>query len=132
MKITQAAFERAIADALLAFRGAEPAASHNMEENATKKKITGNFEGKIYIDQAVAPYWKYTEFTWAETSPVIVNAPRNPSLLGKSSVLWDNGDKPDGKPKKNPNEGWTEGAMRVAAERIAASLGGKITKWSVK
>lgn len=126
-RFTKASFERLVSGALAHFRGLEPRDSNNMADTATKLDIVGDFEAKIYIDQSVAPYWKYTEFTWAETSPVIVNAPNNPALLGRSSFLWNNGDTPEGTPKKNPNQGWTIPAMKATAEYIAAQIGGTIT-----
>ena len=123
-KLTKADFERLAAEALAEFRGLEPRDSNNMADTATKLEFTGDFEARIYIDQKIAPYWKYTEFTWAETSPVIVNAPNNPALLGRSSFLWNKGDTPDGTPKRNPNQGWTKRAMIAVAAFIAYRLGG--------
>lgn len=129
MKITKADFERLVSRALSIFRGKEPRRSGNMKHNATKLEMIGEYKAKIYIDPSVAPYYKYTEFPWSETSPVIVNTPRRPELLGKSSFLWNDGDKPYGTPKKNPNQGWTKSAMYNTAKQIAQELGGRITEW---
>lgn len=123
-KLTKADFERLASEALAEFRGLEPRDSNNMADTATKLDFIGDFEAKIYIDQEIAPYWKYTEFTWAETSPVIVNAPSNPALLGRSSFLWNKGDTPGGTPKRNPNQGWTKRAMIAVAAFITYRLGG--------
>ena len=129
MKISKADFERLVSRALSIFRGKEPYKSGNMKHNATKLEMIGEYKAKIYIDPSVAPYYKYTEFTWAETSPIIINAPRRPELLGKSSFLWNDGDKPYGTPKKNPNQGWTKVAMHELAKQIAQELGGRVIEW---
>lgn len=128
MKITKADFERLVSRALSIFRGKEPRRSGKMAEQ-TKSDITGEFEAKIFIDPEEVPYYKYTEFPWSETSPVIVNTPNRPELLGKSSFLWNDGDKPYGTPKKNPNQGWTKVAMHELAKQIAQELGGRVIEW---
>ena len=131
MKLTVAMFERLIIGALDTFKKKEPKHTGNMADTATKTDI-GTFEAKIFIDPEDAPYYKYTEFPWAETSPVIVNAPNRPSLLGKSSFLWNDGDKPYGTPKQNPNEGWTKPGMKAVAEYVAARVGGEIKEWRIE
>ena len=131
MKLTATMFERLILGALGMFKKHEPKDTGNMADTATQSESIAPFEAKIFIDPVKAPYYKYTEFTWAETSPIIVNAPKRPSLLGKSSFLWNDGDKPHGTPKQNPNQGWTKGAMRAVAEYIAAEVGGEITEWRI-
>lgn len=70
----------------------------NMAFNALQYKEEGN-AFIVYIDDAIAPYFPYTEYPW--TSP-----------------RWGG--------KKNPNEGWVERFQEEFARRLAQRLGGKI------
>lgn len=121
--MTREQFEELVSYALMRFRDFEPNKSGNMARNATKAtEVTelsdGGLEAAIYIDPAVAPYSIYTVIPWIDTSRTIINAPRAPHLLGKSSFLWNDGDKPHGTPKKNPNEGWIDFAVKQLADII--------------
>jgi hypothetical protein len=104
------------------FRDFEPNKSGNMARNATKLTEVledgDGFIAAIYIDTMIAPYSIYTVIPWLDTSKTIINAPRAPHLLGKSSFLWNDGDKPHGTPKKNPNEGWIDFAVKQLADII--------------
>lgn len=123
--MTRRDFENLVAAEFNAFRGEEPNASGNMSKDATKLEFDGN-TAIIRIDPEIAPYSVYTVINWGETSPIIVNAPKRPELLNKSSFLWNDGDTPYGTPKKNPNEGWIGRSVEAMVKRIAAKLRGRI------
>ncbi len=72
----------------------------NMAFNALKYRVEGD-AFIVYIDDAVAPYFPYTEYPWT--------SPRR------------NG-------KRNPNEGWVERFQDEFARRLAQRLGGKLEK----
>lgn len=112
-------------EALRIFKKYVPKDTQNMARNATKLRGTGRYRCEIFIDENVAPYSIYTVIPWADTSPVIVRA-KNPAWIGRSSFLWNRGDSEDGTPKKNPNEGWIEGAVAALAQELADRLGGKL------
>lgn len=122
--MTRRDFENLVAAEFNAFRGEEPNASGNMKDSTTLT-YDGN-TAAITIPVEKVPYSVYTVVNWGETSPIIVNAPKRPSLLGKSSFLWNDGDKPYGTPKKNPNEGWIGRSVEAMVKRIAAKLRGRI------
>lgn len=129
MKLTEEEFQKICREALEEFREMEPnvmkKSSGHMRNNATKLEFDG-FTAKLWIDPGEAPYSVYTVINWGETSPVIINAPKRPELKGKSSFLWRHGNTPEREPKKNPNEGWIDGAVRAIAESIAAKLKGRL------
>lgn len=128
MRLRKRDFENLAADEFNTFRASEPNHSGNMANNATKLEYDGN-TAIIRIDADIAPYSVYTVISWADTSPIIKRAPKRPELLGKSSFLWNNGDKPFGTPKKNPNEGWIDRAVFAMALSIANKLKGKM-EWN--
>lgn len=70
----------------------------NMAFNALKYREEGN-AFIVYIDDAIAPYFPYTEYPWI-------------------SPRWNG--------KSNPNEGWVERFQEEFARRLAQRLGGKI------
>lgn len=127
-------FEKICEYALAEFREQEPNATGNMARNATKLKYDyaspkdGIYSAHIFIDPSVAPYSIYTVIDWRDTSPIIINAPRAPHLKGKSSFLWNKGDTPEASPKKNPNQGWIDGAVKHLANYIARIIGGVVEK----
>ena len=132
--MTQLDFEKLCEYALSEFRDSEPNDTGNMARNATKLEHVyaypdrGEYASYIYIDTNVAPYSIYTVIDWADTSPIIINTPRAPWLKGKSSFLWNKGDKPERTPKKNPNQGWIDGAVKHLANYIAYLTGGTVTE----
>ena len=110
----------------------EPEKSGNMKKNATLmhfEEHEDGYEAVIRINPDIAPYSVYTVIPWSETSSTIKNAPRRPSLLGKSSFLWNNGGSLEEQPKKNPNEGWIDAAVELLTEYIAARVKGD---WELK
>lgn len=127
-----AEFEKICRYALAEFRECEPAKSKNMRDTATKGELTyadesrEEYEFQIKIDGNIAPYGIYTVIPWGDTSPVIINAPKKPSLKGKSSFLWNRGNTPERTPKQNPNEGWIYGAVQHLSDYIAYLIDGKV------
>lgn len=130
-RMTLQEFQQICVDALREFKDMEPDKSGNMKKNATQMRFEDNedgYEAIIRINPSIAPYSVYTVIPWSETSPVIVNAPRRPSLKGKSSFLWNKGGTPEQSPKKNPNEGWIDAAVELLAEYINNRVKGELTK----
>ena len=125
--ITESEFKDICRKALDEFRQREPYKNGHMAKDATKLEFPEPFTAKLYIDPEVAPYSVYTVIDWADTSPTIKKAPRKPELLGKSSFLWTDGDKPHGQPKKNPNQGWIDRAVAFIAKYIAAEMKGTLS-----
>ncbi len=72
-----------------------PKDTGNLSSNALRIEYVTPDECKIYIDQSIAPYMPYTNEKWI-------------------SERW--------KGKKNPNEGWWQGAIATAIETITAEF----------
>lgn len=130
--MTQLDFEKICEYALAEFRDSEPNKRGNMAGKATKLEHVyayperGEYASYIYIDTNIAPYSIYTVIDWRDTSRVIINTPRAPWLKDKSSFLWNKGDTPEASPKRNPNQGWIDGAVKHLADYIGYLTDGKV------
>lgn len=89
--------ERAVKE----LRGLAPYDTGNLALNAIKIEFPSQDVCRIYVDERIAPYMKFTTFPWI--------APK-----------WHG--------KKNPNEGWWEKAGLFIASYIAAEVGGKLRR----
>ena len=80
---------------MTAFKSVVPIDTGNLKHNAVKLNYKGDGVWVIEIDQSIAPYMPYTNEIWI-------------------SPRW--------KGKKNPNEGWWQGAIAAAVQVIAAEF----------
>lgn len=89
--------DNAINKAVEKLRDLAPKDTRNLADNAIKKEKIGEGKYRIYVDEEVAPYMKYTEENWNNFDP---------PLQGK----------------QNPNEGWFDRAIKYIFSLIASEL----------
>lgn len=95
----------ALNKAHMILQAASPYDTGNLRYNAIKLESIGKNEWKLYIDENIAPYAKYTNEPWI---------------------------KPRGKYKQNvphnPNEGWFDEEIRYILLYLEIMLNGKLTE----
>lgn len=83
-------------------RSMTPYATGNLANNATLLRPVGTNEIRIYVDENIAPYFRYVN--------------DRPTLLSK------------GRMRKNPNHEYFQHAVEVAIKNLARKIGGEIIK----
>jgi hypothetical protein len=83
-------------------RARTPYATGNLAKNATLIRSIGNNEIRIYVDENIAPYFKYVN--------------NRPTLFSK------------GRMRTNPNHEYFQHAVEVATENLARKINGVIIK----
>ncbi len=82
--------------------------------DAIQEKMPDDKTFIIYVDEAVAPYMKYTNEEWHRK--IIKMGNFVPGEVVERMRTW-----------KNPNEGWFDRAARTVALYVASKTGGEIT-----
>lgn len=126
MRIAEDKIVAAILNATEVIRREAPYRTGNLRINGVNYRGSAHQRGKIVvsIDEARAPYAKYTILPWRVTSPYVWRS-QDPRRNGRAiSPLYNK----DLTPKKNPNEGWWERAWHKAAKKICEDLGAQIKR----
>ena len=92
---------RAVRRAVKTLRQLAPKDTGNLAYNAIKLKKVDENTYRIYVDERIAPYMKYTNENWDQFRPPL-------------------------KGKQNPNEGWFDRAAMIVLEQIKTDLNGEI------
>lgn len=85
--------------ALETMRGLAPYKTGNLARNAVRMYFISEDTAVLYVNTVIAPYMPYTNEPWI-------------------SPRWNG--------KKNPNEGWFDGAVRIITEQVSEELNGEI------
>ena len=91
-------------------RESAPYKTGNLRYNAIKLEMVDANTCRLYVDEKIAPYMKYT------------NEPWTPKLTVENGVVTR------ARLNKNPNEGWFEQVVQKIAEHIARRTKGELKK----
>ena len=100
--MTDQQFTNICTDMLHDIRGMTPWATGNLADKATKITGEGSNEIRIYVDENIAPYFKYVN--------------NRPTLFSK------------GRMRTNPNHEYFQHAVEVAIENLSRKINGVIIK----
>lgn len=113
--ISESEQARIMYSALAYLKSLVPYDTHNMQDNATKVENLGNGKWRLYIDENIAPYMKFTEEPWEQKMIKMGNFKKGEVI--ERMRTW-----------KNPNQGWFEKASDRVAMFIAMQLRGTLKR----
>lgn len=101
--------------ALNYLRSLTPIKTGNLRHNATNIESLGEGKWRLYIDENIAPYMKYTEEPWEQKTIKMGNFKKGGII--ERMRTW-----------KNPNQGWFQRASDRVAMYISTQLHGTLKR----
>lgn len=91
-----------------------PIDTGNLRFNAIKLEMLDKNTCRLYVDESIAPYMKYTNEPWEHKNITMGNFRKGETVTRFRS--WD-----------NPNEHWFDKAAQEIAEYLARTLKGELS-----
>lgn len=101
--------------ALNYLRSLTPIKTGNLRYNATNIENLGEGRWRLYIDESIAPYMKFTEEPWEQKTVTMGNFKKGGKV--ERMRTW-----------KNPNQGWFKKASDRVAMYISTQLRGTLKR----
>lgn len=111
--------ENALYKAIVIFRLSAPIKTGNLRYNAIKMQRVSEGVWRVFIDETIAPYAKYTILPWRQKPIKMGNFKKRQTVIRQRT--W-----------RNPNEGWWDKAARSFAINLNQILQGELkTAWKI-
>lgn len=113
--ISEAEQSRIMYSALAYLRTFAPKRTGNLRYNAIRVENLGDGKWRLYVDENIAPYMKFTEEPWEQKMIKMGNFKKGEVI--ERMRTW-----------KNPNQGWFEKACDRVAVYISTLVHGTLTR----
>ena len=111
--MTSSEFAQLCRECELMLRMSAPYKTGNLKYNAIKLEMLNDKTARLYVDEKVAPYMKYTNEPWEQKLIRMGNFKPGETVVRLRT--W-----------RNPNELWFDRAVQEIAEHIAKKLKGEL------